>query len=58
MMLTILAAIAFVVGFLGVAYLLALGLTKAILAHQERKEKAQRSAEYWALRTRSSYRAF
>lgn len=58
MMLTILAAIAFVVGFLGLAYAIALGLTKAIVARQEFKEKAQRSAEYWSLRTRSSYRAF
>lgn len=58
MFITALAAIVFVVGFLGLAYAIALGLTKAIVARQEFKEKEQRSAELWALRTRSSYRAF
>lgn len=58
MFVTALAIAAFVVGFLGLAYAIALGVTKAIVSHQERREKTQNSAEYWSLRTRSSYRAF
>jgi hypothetical protein len=58
MFITIIAIAAFAICFLGLAYMLALGLTKVIVGRQERKEKAQNSAEYWSLRTRSSYRAF
>lgn len=58
MFVTILAIAAFVVGFFGVAYFIASGLAAAITLRNERREKAQRSQEYWSLRTRSSYRAF
>lgn len=58
MFITALAIAAFIAGFLGVAYFIASGVASAITLREERREKAQNSAEYWSLRTRSSYGAF
>lgn len=58
MFITTLAIAAFAAGFLGVAYFIASGIAAAITLRNERREKQQNSAEYWSLRTRSSYRAF